>query len=349
MSCATSVAARAPLKIAVWLPEATVPPPLTAMSAGPRFESASSAASICAAVALKASGAVVCPAEGQRERAAGRVVDADRLLLVGLLVVEGPEAARAAAAGRRVVTRDQPQVVVLVEVDVARDVAAGATVVRDLHDLLLGRQVQRRRRAVDELEARELEVSAPVVGPVARISLRRLTEDVRAAGRVRGRGHVLERAVALLEPDGRGRVEQVHPLVGGEVVVDRAAVEAVLGVRVDRDVRDDRRGLRDRVVEADLAGARGLDDAPVGELVEADRLVQVRRGGDLGLLVVGEHGRAAVAVDRVGLAGRPQHGAAEVLAQVGLGEARGRVAERGVEGPAALVVLAPDHGMVGAG
>ena len=42
-----------------------------------------------------------------------------------------------------------------------------------------------------------------------------------------------------------------------------------------------------------------LEDAAVRELVEADRLLQVRRRADLRLLVVAQDGRAAVAVDRV--------------------------------------------------
>ena len=76
--------------------------------------------------------------------------------------LERAVAAGVDAAGRRVVTRDHPQVVVLVEVDVAGDVAALLAVVGDPQDLLLGAQVEVRRDArgvVDELEARELEVA----------------------------------------------------------------------------------------------------------------------------------------------------------------------------------------------
>jgi hypothetical protein len=46
------------------------------------------------------------------------------------------EAAGVAAARRRVVTGDEPQAPVAVEVDVAGDVAAGSAVVRDAQDLL---------------------------------------------------------------------------------------------------------------------------------------------------------------------------------------------------------------------
>ena len=75
--------------------------------------------------------------ERERERAAGRVGDGDRLALVRELAVERPEAAGVAAAGRRVVAGDQPQVVLRVEVDVAGDVAARAAVVGHPQDLLL--------------------------------------------------------------------------------------------------------------------------------------------------------------------------------------------------------------------
>ena len=99
-------------------------------------------------------------------------------------------------------------------------------------------------------------------------------------------------------------------------------------------------------MQTQLAGARGLQDAPVGELVEADRLVEVRRRADLGLLVVGEHGGAAVAVDRVGLAGRPLDAAGQVASEGGLGIGGGGVAAGGVEGAAAAEVLAPGDGVV---
>jgi hypothetical protein len=60
-------------------------------------------------------------------------------------------------------------------------------------------------------------------------------------------------------------------------------------------------------VEADAAAAVGLDDPAVGEHVEADRLAQVGLCGDLGLLVVGQDGGAAVAVDRVALRSSLSH------------------------------------------
>ena len=82
-------------------------------------------------------------AEGQREGAAGAAVDADRLGLGRLHVVVRREAARVPAAGGRVVAGDEPEVVVLVEVDVTADVAAGTAVVGDLEDLLLRVEVER--------------------------------------------------------------------------------------------------------------------------------------------------------------------------------------------------------------
>ena len=211
--------------------------------------SASSAARVCGRGRVERDRRRRLAVEGQREGAARRAVDAHGLRLGRLHVVVRREAARVAAAGGRVVTRDEPQVVVLVEVDVAGDVAARAAVVGDLEDLLLGREVERRVLTVDELEAAELEVARPGVRPHARVGGRRR----RRAGRGRHVGH---RAVALLDADGRRRVVQVHPLVGGEVVVDRRAVEAVLGVGVDRDRWRSASCPLDRVVQAHLA-ARG--------------------------------------------------------------------------------------------
>ena len=115
-----------------------------------------------AAVALYAIGAVVWPSNVSVNVPAVAFGHAHGLGLVRLHVVEGTEAARVAAARGRVVARDQPQVAGLVEVDVASDVAAGAAVDRDPHDLLLAGRVQVRRLvagALDELEARELEVA----------------------------------------------------------------------------------------------------------------------------------------------------------------------------------------------
>ena len=103
-----------------------------------------------------------------------------------------------------------------------------------------------------------------------------------------------------------------------------------------------------RVVQAHAAAAVGLDDPPVRKLVEADRLAEVRRAADLDLLVVREHGRAAVAVGRVGHAGRPVDRA---LRGASPGRRRSRrrcVPSDGVERAAALVVLAPGDRVVGA-
>src|SRR4051794_30737877 len=83
---------------------------------------------------------------------------------------------------------------------------------------------------------------------------------------------------------------------------------------------------------------------PAGERVEADRFVEVRRRGELALLEVGEHGRAAVGVGRVGLARGPLDGAAEVRAEVVVGVGARRRAGARVERAAALVVLAPRDG-----
>ena len=67
--------------------------------------------------------------------------------------------------------------------------------------------------------------------------------------------------------------------------------------------------------------------AAVRELVEADRLLQVRRRADLRLLVVAQDGGAAVAVDRVAAAGGPGDRALQVRGQRRV-ERRGGVAER---------------------
>ena len=288
--------------------------------------------------------------ERQRERAARRALHAHGLRLVRLHVVERRVVVRAQRGRGRVVACDQPEVVVGVEVDVTRDVAARAAVHLDLHDLLLAGHVQARGLlplAVYELEARELEVAVPLV-PDARV--RPCDRGGPGRRRRRIRFAALGDAVHLDR-----RVEEVDPLVGREVVVDRGAVEPVLVDGVDGDVRDHVDLARRRVVQPHAPVARGLDQAPIGQLVEADRLVEVRRRGDLDLLVVGQDGRAAVGVDRIRDAGGPVERADEVLAEVGLRERRGGVAAGGVEGPPALRVLAPGvrmveaHGAAGVG
>ena len=153
--CGTSVSATLPRKLIV-----RVPVPVTATSS--RFESASRADSIARLSSGNGDRRRRLAVERERERAAGRVGDGERLALVRELAVERAEAAGVAPAGRRVVTRDHPQVVVGVEVDVAGDVAAGAAVVVHAEDLLLAGEIEvgrRRRRRLDELEARELEVA----------------------------------------------------------------------------------------------------------------------------------------------------------------------------------------------
>ena len=117
------------------------------------------------AVALNASGAVVWPLNVSVNVPPVALVDADRLVLVGLLVDALTPVAGVAAAGGAVVTRDEPQVVVLVEVDVAGDVAAARGCSRRAGSAARsrGRGAPARRGVVDELEARELEVADPRV------------------------------------------------------------------------------------------------------------------------------------------------------------------------------------------
>ncbi len=251
-----------------------------------------------------------------RERAARGVGGADGLLLVGQLVLERAEAVGVDARGRRVVARDHPQVAGLVEVDVTGDVAALLAVVVDPQQLLLGVEVQvRTRRVLDELEARELEVA-----------------HVRIP-RGRGRREVRHRRVRrdLVDDLARGQLDvgdplrgvvEVHPLVGREVRVDGRAVEAVLRVRVHAqrvrqrggaEVGDQRRGARLRIVQAHATAAVGLDQTAVGELIEADRLVEVRLLRDLDFLEVLQDGRAAVGRLGVALARGPRDRALQVL------------------------------------
>ncbi len=238
----------------------------------------------------------------------------------------------------------------LVEVDVTGDVAALLPVDRHPDDLLLGAEVQPCPGCVlDQLEARELEIAD------VRIPRRLGRRHVRRVGVRRGLGD--DRAVGELDVgDGLRRVEQVDPLVGREVRVHRRAVEAILARVVDPlrqrqagivEVGDHRGRARDRVVHAQRAAAVRLDDPPVRQLVEADRLLQVRRRADLRLLIVREHGRAAVAVGRVARAGSPRDRALQMRRECRV-EGLGRVAERGVERPAAPVVLAEGDGMAAA-
>ncbi len=268
--------------------------------------------------------------EAEREAPAGRVGHRDGLALVRELVVERPEAAGVAAAGGGVVAGHEPEVVVLVEGDVAGDVAAGAAVHSHLQDLLLGRQVEVWFRGVNELEPAQLEVALPLV-PHRRIGA--------GVGRVPGRG--LRRVRRL---HGHRRVVEVDPPVRGEVVVHRRAVHAVFAVVVDGDVGDDLVRARGGIDEAHVAESGGLDDPPVRQDVEADRLPQAARvGRERGHLVVRQDGGAAVAAADPG---SPADGTGEVGAEGTLGVGGRGVAAGGVERAAAAVVLAPHDGMV---
>ena len=113
------------------------------------------------------------------------------------------------------------------------------------------------------------------------------------------------------------------------------------------EVGDDAGDARGRVVQAQRAEAVRLEDAAVRELVEADRLLQVRRRADLRLLEVLEHRGAAVAVGRVAAARRPRDRALQVRGEVA-SYAAAVLPSAGVERAAALVVLAEGDRVVGA-
>jgi hypothetical protein len=220
---------------------------------------------------------------------------------------------------------------VRVEPDLACDVTARSPVDPDLQDLLLAAEVEVRRRRLDELEAAQLEVALPDV-PDARVGARGGRRVPRRRGRGVGRVHV------------RRRVVEVDPPVRREVVVDRDALEPVLAVRVDVEVVDDRGRPAGRVDEPEVAAAGGLEDAAVGQDLEAHRLAEPARVRSEDLhLVVREHGRAAVARRD---AGRPLDRAQEVGREGGLGVAPGRVAAGRVDGTAALEVPAPGDRVV---
>src|SRR5262249_42441013 len=157
----------------------------------------------------------------------------------GQLVVHRREPAGVAATGGRVVSGGHHQVAVRGEPDLPGDVAARAAGGVDPHDLLLRGQVQGWGRGLHEIEPGQLVV--PVVGvPGVRVG---------AAGRRVGQWCGKWWSVV-----------DVDPVVGGEVRVDRAAVEAVLVVVVDRDAGQNGGYPGRRVVQEDLPGARGLDD-----------------------------------------------------------------------------------------
>ena len=136
----------------------------------------------------------------------------------------------------------------------------------------------------------------------------------------------------------------------GAVRIDRGTVHAVfaVGVRIGAQVEDHGRDAR-RGSASDAAVAHGLDNATVGELVKADRLVDVGRRADLRLLVVRQHGRAAVRCTRRSRVPPSRSGATQVLDEFAVRAGLGRIADAGVEGAATLVVLASGRiPMVGA-
>src|SRR4029079_12418408 len=149
-----------------------------------------------------------------------------RLVLVRLLIDALAPGSGVTAACGTVVARDEPEVVVLVEVDVAGHVAARSAVVRDPEDLLLAGEVQVSRGSwyvVDKLEARQLEVADPGiprtdVGGLRRggsVQERPACEVVRVPGR----------SIRVGDIGGHRRgVVEIHPVVAGEVVVDAGAV-----------------------------------------------------------------------------------------------------------------------------
>ena len=159
----------------------------------------------------------------------------------------------------RVVTGRQVEVALRVEVDLAADVAADAAVDRHVDDLLLGVEVE---LALRELEAREAQRALELVP----VGLRALERGVALVGDRRG-GIVLRRVAG-------GRVVEVDPVVALEVRVDRDALEALLVVRVDVDLRGERVDLRLRIEQPHLARARRVQHAPVGQHRQADRLAR---------------------------------------------------------------------------
>ena len=122
-------------------------PPVAWMLPAPMLLSASSAAATCAAVELNASGAVVWPLNVSVNVPPVAFVTRTvwfSSVFWSMLWPQLPASPLPAALSSPV---GEPEVVVLVEVDVAGDVAAGAAVVRDAEDLLLAREVEVRRVA----------------------------------------------------------------------------------------------------------------------------------------------------------------------------------------------------------
>jgi hypothetical protein len=146
---------------------------------------------------------------------------------------------------------------------------------------------------------------------------------------------VVDRGVQL------GRVVDVDPLVGGEVRVDRQCLQAVLVVAVDGDRGDDRARAGRRIVDADLAAAGVVQHPAVRQDRQRHRLAGLVVERDL--LVVAEHGRAAVALDH---ARGPLDAAEQMLAHVAIAVGLDGVAEPGVPAAAARLVLAPGDRVV---
>jgi hypothetical protein len=208
------------------------------------------------------------------------------LVLAAAPGVEGRVAAwpvvqRGVAVGEErvgVVAGGQEQVAAAVEVDLATDVAADAAVGGHVDDLLLGAEVQ---PVADQLEAGQTEHAAEA-RPVGLGAL-----EGRVALVDLGRGRVVDRRVQ------RRRVVQVDPVVAGEVGVDRDALEALLVVLVDGDLRGQGIQAGPGVVDPHLTGARGVQHVQVGKNGEAHRLARAVVEGDL-LEAGGWRGRLVV-------------------------------------------------------
>ncbi|CPU62161.1 Uncharacterised protein [Mycobacteroides abscessus] len=141
--------------------------------------------------------------------------------------------------------------------------AALAALHLDVEDHLLAREVDRVARPLEPGEA----VHAHPAVPVALVLARR-----ERVGRVARRG--VRDAVAVRVAR---RVDEVDPPVVLELRVERDALEAVLGVRVDVERRDHARDARRRVGEPHVAVAGRVQDARVREDREVDGLAHVLR------------------------------------------------------------------------
>ncbi len=182
-------------------------------------------------------------------------------------VVVGREAVGAGRARRGVVTGREVEVAVVVPVEVAGDVAALPALGLDLDDDLLGGQVE---GVAGPLEPGELVVALPLVpvrlGGAGGQGVRR---GAGGGGRRVRRRHGLRRVV------------DVDPLVLGEPGVDPDRLEAVLGVVVHRDGVNDLGDAGGGVGQPDVAGARGVQHAQVGQHGHVDRLADALGEGDL--------------------------------------------------------------------